>query len=426
MTEEFLHYLWQYRLLDQNLRIDTGENLTVLHPGNHNHDGGPDFFNARIRIGETIWAGNVEIHVAASDWFRHKHHDDHAYDNVILHVVYENDFPVIDRNQKIIPTLSVKGCFAEDIYSRYEGFLQTRSWIPCETVIRDLSGDHFEYWSAGLAVERLGYKSMIIRSSWESSGYDWEETFKQNLFRAFGFKVNAQPFELLSKSIPLKLLNKHRGNLFQLEALLFGQSGMLEGEVADDYFLQLKAEYNFIRDKYSLTPIDQGLWKFLRLRPSNFPSIRIAQLAQLLHDKDSLFTALLKQHDPEQLSGLFSATASSFWDTHYTFRKLSGNKPKLIGTCSTQLLILNFVVPFLFFYGQEKDKNELREGCLTLLENLPGESNSDINRWKTLGFPVNSGLYTQALIQLKSVYCDRKRCLECRMGNKLLNSEVAK
>ena len=420
MTEEFIHYIWQFRLLNTDLQTEDGESLTVLHPGFSNHDGGPDFFNSRIRIGNTIWAGNVEIHVNASDWFRHKHHKDKAYDNVILHVVLTNDLQVFDRNQKRIPTVTVKGRFASTIYERYKGFLNNRLWIPCEQLILTVPDIHFDQWSSALAIERLEQKTVQIQKSWEAYKYDWDETFYQNLLKAFGFKINAHPFELLAKSLPHKILLKHRDNLFQLEALLFGQARMLERSFSEEYPQQLKEEYQFLQGKYSLRPIEGGLWKFLRLRPPNFPSIRIAQLAVLFASTDNLFSSILEFNTLSRIQELFSVTASGYWNTHFLFGKTSSLRPKLLGAYSVRLIALNLIIPFLFFYGMEKGIKDFKEKGMMMLEHLPGESNADLNHWKRLGMPVMNALNTQALIQLKTNYCDNKRCLECRIGTKLL------
>jgi len=421
MNEEFLHYLWKYRLLDPELRTSSGENLAVLHPGEHNTDGGPDFFNARIRIGSTVWAGNVEIHVNASDWYRHRHEKDHAYDNVILHTVYEKDVVVSGHAGEEIPTLVMKGHFPEYIYDRYRDFLENLRWIPCQGAIGDVDPFVFEQWIPALAVERLEEKTGSLRRSLETCSYDWDETFYRNLARAFGFRINAQPFELLSGSLPWKLLQKHRDNLFQLEALLFGQAGMLRAEFSEEYPRLLQQEYRFLAGKYGLESIPVSLWKFLRLRPSNFPTIRIAQLAALVHRSDNLFTAILDAKDPGSVAGFFAVNASAYWDSHFLFGKLSTSKTKTVGSSSVGLLIINLVAPFLFLYGEVKTLPWYKEKGLTFLEILPPEANADVDRWKEMGIPVPDALHSQALLHLKSIYCNKKRCLECRIGGQLLS-----
>ncbi|MCX6251099.1 MAG: DUF2851 family protein [Bacteroidetes bacterium] len=422
MTEEFLHYLWEYRLLKPDLQTCDGVELTILHPGKHNRDGGPDFFNSRIRIRDTIWAGNVEIHVNASDWLRHRHQEDPAYENVILHVVFENDINIVDRYGKILPVLEVKGCFPETIYSRYRDFILNRSWIPCEPQLKDVPGFVFDQWSAALVLERLEQKIHLMKQSWASNQYDWEETCYQFLFKAFGFKINAHAFELLAKSISWRTLQKHRDHPFQLESLLFGQAGMLMGDFSEEYPQKLAKEYEFLRQKYELDSIEKGIWKFLRLRPSNFPTIRIAQLASLIEAKENLFSEILESGSVEKLTGIFSVAASKYWNDHFMFGRLTANSQKVVGIASIRLVIMNFVVPFMFFAGQEKGKKNYKERGMTILEQLPGEVNADLIRWKELGLPVSNALYTQALIQLKTSYCDKIRCLDCRIGNQLLRT----
>jgi len=425
MNEEFLHYLWQYRLLDPELHTVTGEPLVVLHPGEHNKDGGPDFFNARLKINGTTWAGNVEIHVKASAWYKHRHQHDPAYDNVILHTVYENDVEVTRRSDEKIPTLVLKGHFPGYIYDRYRDFQENINWIPCQAIIGSMDPFIFEQWIPGLAIERIEDKLLLLKRSLEASKFDWEETFFRNLARSFGFRINAQPFDLLARSLPWKLLQKHRDNLFQLEALLFGQAGMLEQDFTEEYPRLLQQEYRFLKGKYGLQGIPGSLWKFLRLRPSNFPAIRIAQFACLIHSTKDLFHSILESRDPREMTELFGVQASGYWDTHFLFGKWSASRPKLLGIASIRLLTVNLVVPFLFLYGEVKALPSYKEKGLAFLELLPPESNSDISHWNEIGIPAPDSLHTQALLQLKSCYCDRKRCLECRIGNQLLTSGQA-
>jgi len=422
MEEEFFHYLWKYRLLDKELRTVAGDPLTILHPGTHNHDSGPDFFNSRIRFGDTTWAGNVEIHVNSSDWYKHNHQQDRAYDNVILHVVYENDIPVTGFNGNLLPTLSLKGKFPESILSRYKDFLRNQRWIPCEQLIPGVDGFQFSQWSPVLVLEFQAEKMNRFRDSLDQCLNDWDECFYQQLSRSFGFRINAHPFELLSKSLPVRLLKKYTSQRFQLEALLFGQSGLLFEKFSEDYPQQLQKEYEFLRQKHSLEPINPAVWKFLRLRPSNFPTIRIAELAALLYRRDDLFSIILECKDAESIRHLFNVRASDYWSTHFRFSKVSPERHKVLGTSSIDLLIMNFVIPFLFFYGESKRIESQKEKSLLFLEQMPGEMNTDISRWKELGLPVSNALQTQALIRLKRGYCEQKKCLECRIGNVLLNA----
>jgi hypothetical protein len=426
MNEEFLHYLWKYRLLDPELRTVAGEPLTVLHPGEHNRDGGPDFFNARLKINGTTWAGNVEIHVRASSWYRHRHHHDRAYDNVILHVVYENDADVLRTPDEQIQTLIMKGHFPEYIYERYRDFKDNQRWIPCEALVGNTDPFVIAQWIPALAVERLEEKILLLKKNLEASKFDWEETFYCNLARSFGFRINAQPFELLARSLPWKVLQKHCENLFQLEALLFGQAGLLAENLTEEYPRLLVREYRFLKEKYGLHEIPGSTWKSLRLRPSNFPAIRIAQFASLVHQRKDLYRSVLECNHPEELILLFSVQASAYWDSHFVFGKWSAPRPRMLGADSIRLITINLVAPFYFLYGEAKALPSFKEKGLAFLELLPPESNSDLSRWKGLGITAIDALHTQALIHLKSCYCDKRRCLECRIGNALLNGEMTK
>ena len=423
MTEEFLYYLWGFRLLDSNLQTTKGEPVTILHPGERNNDGGPDFLNARIRIGDTLWAGNVEIHIDPDDWFLHNHHHDRSYENVILHVVY-HDGPVSESIKPLtLPTLILEGRFPQTIYSRYKYFLENPSWIPCQQLIRDLDPIHFSQWSTALAVERLVERSYQWKSLLEANRFDWEETFYQGLTKAFGLRINTLPFELLAKSLPLKVVLKHQQSPFQLEALAFGQSGILNRCFMEEYPALLKKEYEFLSQKYGLRPIDPAQWKFLRLRPSGFPTVRIAQWAVFLQQSGAFFNLVLTCDDIGVIRRILTVQAPEYWDNHYIFEKQSPARPKFMGSAATDVVILNFVIPFLFFYGEEKSIQTFREISVKFLEQLPGETNSVINQWELLGLPVMNALQTQALIQLKSRYCDRKKCLSCRIGVKLMGRE---
>jgi hypothetical protein len=422
MNEEFFHYLWRFRLLDHDLLTIEGEPLTIIHPGEPNPNSGPDFFNARIRIGDTTWAGNVEIHIHASDWYRHNHQVDRAYDNIILHAVAENDVPVIDPNGRSIPTLEMKGRFPESILSCYQDFQRNQRWIPCEQLIADLDQRHFSQWATALNLEFQEEKMNRFRISLEQCRNDWDECFYQQLLRSFGFRINAVPFELLAKSLPYKTIRKYEVDQFILEALLFGQAGFLERDFNEEYPAKLKKEYNFLRAKHALKPVNPALWSFLRLRPSNFPTLRIAELATLLHRKENLFELLLKDEISRIMGNLFMVATTNYWSTHFHFDKLSTPHPKFMGRASADLLILNFVVPFLFFYGEMKQDTSQKERAIQLLELLPGEMNSVIRKWKESGFPVKNALHTQALLHLKRSYCDSRQCLKCRIGNVLLRN----
>jgi hypothetical protein len=420
MNELFLSYLWKYRLLGHDIQTDSGEPVAVIHPGDGNTDSGPDFFNARLRIGPTLWAGNVEIHVRASDWYRHGHHHDPAYDRVILHVVYDADQAVLHPNGVPVPMLVVRDHIPAGIFERYQRMMHNPQWIPCSSQLDATAGRGFGMWAPALALERLENKSSAIRQLLAGCSNDWEEAMYRHMAGSFGFKVNAMPFEMLAKSLPLKVLRKHCGNLFQLEALLFGQAGMLTGSFSDAYPRSLITEYDYLSKKYMLTPLTSPGWKFLRLRPTNFPTIRISQFAAFLLETRARFFALFGQKPFPLSRDLFARRSSEYWDSHYVFDKHAGYRPKTMGESCINLVIVNGLSPFLFCYGLEKGKPDICEAVLAFLETVPGEKNSITERWRAAGFPTDNSLLTQSLIHLKQSYCDRKRCLECRIGSTLL------
>jgi hypothetical protein len=420
MTEYFLAWLWKFRHLDSGLILESGEQLLILSPGTQNTDGGPDFFNARIRIDDTTWAGNVELHVKSSDWYRHDHHKDDAYRNAILHVVYENDTPVTYPDGHEIPTLVVKHHFPPRLFDRFIQLGTSNQWIPCYNQLKDQKISGFSLWSPALATEKFINKSQTIRLLWESALFNWDEAFYRQIAWCFGFRVNNIAFELLAKSISLKIIQQNASSLPLLEALLFGQAGMLEDEFEEDYPQSLKRDYNFLRAKYRLAPCPVIPWKFLRMRPSNFPTIRISQWANLLHITGGKFFQLLEHGDVPDIFRESKIVTSEYWFTHYLFDKPSVFSRKTLGRESADLIMINGIAPFLFFYGFEKAQPAFREKALELLERLGPENNAVITRWKSTGLTCENALHSQALLYLKKDYCDQKRCLECRIGHELL------
>jgi hypothetical protein len=420
MTEEFLQYLWKYRLYKPGLSLVTGEPLEVIHPGDQNFDEGPDFFNARIRLGNTIWAGNAEVHIRASDWQKHNHDVEKNYGNVVLHVVYENDYPVSRANGEIIPAVELRNQFDLAMFERYHGFMQNKQWIPCEGLLATVSSFEKEAWLERLLVERLEHKEDLITVALKQNQNDWHETFYRSLARAFGFKLNANAFELLAKSLPQHNLGKHKDNLMQVEALLFGQAGLLSEELTEQYAQTLRHEYIYLRKKFQLQPIGGHLWRFMRLRPSNFPTLRIAQFAMLIHQSSGLLSQLLEIEDTAKLLRLLDTGCSEYWLTHYSFGKTSAPRLKHLGEASVFSLVINTVVPFMFAMGKQKDNQLLKDKAFQLLHDLPGEENSITRHWTSLGMDNSSAANSQALIELKNNYCDFKKCLNCRIGNVLI------
>lgn len=422
MTEEFLHYVWKYRLIDQHLVSTSGDQLVVIQPGSHNFDSGPDFFTAKIKINDTVWAGNVEIHVYSSDWYLHNHQYDQAYDNIILHIVYEDDKPVLRQNGKPVPTLELKGHFKQSLYDRYTYFMTNKNWIPCEKLIQGVDRFVMNNWIDRLMIEKLENKASEITSHFLNNGSDWEQTFYEFLSRNFGFKVNGAPFQLLAKSLPLKILAKHKDDKFQVEALLFGQAGLLHTRFADDYPKKLKKEYVFLRKKYDLKPIDQHLWRFMRLRPSNFPTIRISQFADLIYSSSHLFSTIIEKKNLKDMIELFNISVSAYWNSHYVFDKLSSNRKKAMSVKTIHLLIINTIVPILFVYGKYRNDQSMIDRALKFLDQLPAEQNAIISKWEELELSVRSSFQSQALILLKNSYCKNKRCLNCGIGNEILKN----
>ena len=423
MTEDFLHFVWKYGLFDRNsLFTDQQENVKVIHLGEHNTDAGPDFLNARIMIGNTLWAGNVEVHLRSSDWYRHNHQFDKAYDNVILQVVYEHDRQILRTNNEPIPSLELK--FSNKLFDNYTGLMSSIRTIPCAVRIRNIDPIVMECWMNALVVERIRQKSDAIAILLNQNKNNWEETFYVFLARSFGSGINHVPFELLAKSFPLKFVSKHKDDLFRLEALLFGQAGFLDSaEEQDDYYALLKKEYQYLQKKYNLIPIEKHLWKFLRIRPLNFPTIRIGQLAAVLCQSPGLFSRILECRTAKEVIPVFNNQPSDYWKTHYTFgNDQTEKKSGRMGERSIHLLLINTVIPFLFIYGMLTGREILKERAMEWLADLPPEQNRMISEWKKLGFKPSSAFYTQGLIQLTRNYCYRKKCLACSAGIRIISS----
>lgn len=422
MTEEFLHYIWKYRLIDHHLVLTSGDQLHVIHPGTHNSDSGPDFFNARIKINQTEWAGNVEIHVRSSNWYQHKHQFDKAYDNIVMHVVFEDDKPVLRQNGNPIPTLELKSHFNPSLFDRYTYFMTNKNWIPCEKLIHGVDRFVINNWIDRLMIEKLENKAAEITSHFLNNNSDWEQTYYEFLARNFGFKVNGAPFHLLAKSLPLNILSKHKNDLFQIEVLLYGQAGLLKASFKDEYPNKLKKEYGFLQKKYNLDTIDQHLWRFMRLRPSNFPTIRISQFADLIFKSSHLFSSVSEKKSLPSLIEEFDVSVSDYWNSHFMFDKSSNKRTKNISHKTIHLLIINTFIPFLYVYGKYRHNQSMIDRALKLLDQLPGEQNAIISKWATLGLSVRSSFQTQALILLKNSYCKNKRCLNCGIGNEILKN----
>lgn len=421
--EDFLHYIWKFRLFDRmDLRTTDGDELEVYSAGLHNSDSGPDFQNARIRIGDTTWAGNVEVHLSSSDWKKHGHATDNAYENVILHVVYRDDTPLVLANGRKVPTLVLENRVPDELYGRYHKLIfGNQTIIPCEANIGGVDNLTLYNWLTRVLVERLEKKSAAVISALNLNRGDWEETFYQFLAANFGFKTNALPFELLARSVPQNVFAKHKNNALQIEALIFGQAGFLNADLKDEYPRKLKVEYEFLRKKYTLTPIENHLWKFMRLRPANFPTIRLAQFAGLIEQSNHLFSKLLEIRDVKTLQSLFvGIRINPYWENHYRFDVESAPVAKNIGLDSVNILLLNTLALFLFSYGKHSQTQHFVNRSLQLLEFLPHEDNKIVSDFVNLGVKIKSAFESQALLELRNNYCNYKKCLQCGVGNKIL------
>lgn len=417
MNERFLYYLWENRLVYRDLRTTSESPLEIINPGFRNTDSGPDFLEAKIKIGEQVWAGHVEIHVKTSDWNRHGHQNDKAYNNVILHVVFENDTIVND-----IPVLEVKDHFDASLYCRYEKILMSQHWIACERQLRQVKSLTINTCLERMAVERLEQKAAFVSKLLISNKFDWESTFYQLLLRYFGMKVNSEAFETLASILPLKILLKHADNLCQLEAMLLGCAGFLEIESDEDYPMLLKREFAVMQSKFNLLTMPIERWKLLRMRPVNFPTIRLAQLAQMIYQNGCLFSKIKEAKTVTEAKILFDVEASPYWDTHYRFNVEGPFRPKHLGESAADVLMINAVIPMLFCYGQFHKDPSYCEKALRFLEETNAEDNTITRHFTAIGITANNAMQSQALLYLYNFYCKRKRCLECGIGNYLLRT----
>jgi len=425
MKEEFLHWLWKYSLYNQENLFDNEKNkILVLDPGEYNRDSGPDFFNARILIAGTVWAGNVEIHIKSSHFDNHGHQNDPAFNNVILHIVAEYDKPVFNAKGEELLTAEIS--FDSSLYEKYVSLVNNPFIIACQDDICRVDHMLMVHWLNSLVIERLQAKSDLILKIFSQTGNDWEETFYRILTRYFGFRVNTEPFEMLAAALPFRIIRKHTDNIFQIEALLFGTAGLLKAglfkeAISDEYYHSLIQEYAILSAKYSLQSLHGWLWKFARLRPANFPTIRLSQLAAMLSVTGGLFSRVLEATDINQIKELFEVSASHYWDDHFVFGKKSRNIKKNTGSLAGDILLINAVIPIIFVYGQSRDCQNVSERALSFLENIASEDNIIISEWRAAGILAESAFYSQALIQLRNEYCKKRKCLDCRIGSKIIS-----
>ncbi|WP_293782970.1 DUF2851 family protein [uncultured Pedobacter sp.] len=420
--EDFLHYVWQFRSFDYNgLQTCDGENLEIINTGLLNRNAGPDFNHAKIKIGETTWAGNVEIHLKSSDWLKHNHQADPAYENVILHVVYQHDAEISRMDGTVLPVLELKDRISADLIRKYENLFLTLTDFPCIAQIGRVDELIVGAFLSRTLVERFEQKTSAVTETLNELKGNWDETFYRFMARNFGFKINALPFELFAKAVPQHIYARHKNNSHQIEALVFGAAGFLNDHFEEEYPQKLKAEFQFLQKKYKLVPIDVSMWKFMRMRPQNFPTIRLAQFAALITKANHLFSKIMDIKQVAELRTLFeNLPVNDYWKTHYHFKKVTSSVNTQIGKTSVDNILLNTVALFLFAYGKHTAAPYFISRAVKLLESLPAEENAITGKFTGAGVKMENAFASQGILQLKKHYCDKKKCLSCGIGIKIL------
>lgn len=417
--EQLLHYVWKHKIFPlKELKTTTGQQVEVIDTGLANTDAGPDFFNAKLKLDGVLWIGNIEIHERSSDWFKHGHHADAGYNSVILHIASEIDTEISRSNGERIPQIQL--ICPEAVRTNYKELLETDSYPPCYRIIPSLPPFTAHSWMTALQMERFEQKATLLNERLKRCQGNWEDAFFITLARNFGFGLNGDAFETWAHRLPFRAVDKHRNDLFQIEAIFFGQAGILEDSDGDGYYLRLKKEYTYLQHKFGLIPMDASLWRFLRLRPANFPHIRIAQLACLYHRAYGLLSRIMETETLQGLRDILKGGTSEYWLTHYTFGGSSPSRPKTLSNTSLDLLIINTVVTFLYAYGLHKGNRVLCARAGSFLEELKAENNYITRMWEQCGMKASNAADSQALIQLKKEYCDKKKCLYCRIGYEYL------
>ena len=417
--EQLLHYVWKHKIFPlKELKTTTGQQVEVIDTGLANTDAGPDFFNAKLKLDGVLWIGNIEIHERSSDWFKHGHHADTGYNSVILHIASEIDTEISRSNGERIPQIQL--ICPEAVRTNYKELLETDSYPPCYRIIPSLSPFTAHSWMSALQMERFEQKATLLNERLKRCQGNWEDAFFITLARNFGFGLNGDAFETWAHRLPFRAVDKHRNDLFQIEAIFFGQAGILEDSDGDGYYLRLKKEYTYLQHKFGLIPMDASLWRFLRLRPANFPHIRIAQLACLYHRAYGLLSRIMETETLQGVRDILKGGTSEYWLTHYTFGGSSPSRPKTLSNTSLDLLIINTVVTFLYAYGLHKGNRVLCARAGSFLEELKAENNYITRMWEQCGMKASNAADSQALIQLKKEYCDKKKCLYCRIGYEYL------
>ncbi|MGM5470686.1 DUF2851 family protein [Flavobacteriaceae bacterium LMO-SS05] len=421
MQEEFLHYIWKHKKLDvRNLKTTKNEPIEIISVGQHNLNSGPDFFNAQLKLGHQLWAGNVEIHIKSSDWFVHNHEQDKAYDNVILHVVWEHNIDIHRKDNSEIPTLELKNCVDSHLLVNYNNlFSKQNKWINCEYHFADVDAFILDNWLERLYFERLERKSNTIQELLAGSNNDWEAVLFKLLARTFGLKVNGDAFFSLAQSIDFSVIRKLQSKPEHLEALLFGQAGFLDSDVQDSYYISLAKDYQFLKQKYQLDHQPVLPIQFFRLHPPNFPTIRLSQLAMVYSQHQNLFSKIMSLQTLSEFYELFEISTSSFWETHYTFEKQSKASIKSLTKPFIDLILINTILPLKFCYSRHIGQ-QIEDQIITIASGISSEVNSIIKAYNSLKKVSQTALQSQALIQLKSEYCDKNKCLQCAIGNSII------
>lgn len=422
MKEDFLHFLWQFQQFNKtDLKTIAGESIKIIKTGHHNHNAGPDFENGKIVINDIVWVGNIEIHLRSSDWELHQHQNNRAYENVIFHVVWEYNKPIFRQDGSEIATIELKSRTDISLIKEYENILNHQGFIPCEAHFKSVDNLAKITMLDKALSQRLEQKANIIQQNWIKNKEDFEETAYQTLGKNFGFKINSEAFVRLTENLPLKILRKHSNSIFQIEALLFGQAGFLES-VSDDYSKKLKQEYDFLAEKYQLksNKLEKHQWKFLRLRPANFPTIRIAQFAQIIQNTNNFFSLFTETELFKTLNQKLSVQQSEYWQKHYLFGEQSNHKVGNIGKASIQNIIINTVIPILAFAYIYYEKQNLIERAILFLEQLPSENNHITENWKNTGLKISNAFDSQGSIELYHHFCSEKQCLKCQIGITIL------
>ena len=422
MNENLLHFLWKLKLFSvKNLKSTNGEIIHIISNGIHNLNTGPDFLNAKIEIENQVWAGNVEIHINSSDWYKHNHETDKNYDAVILHVVWEHDVEIFRKNNAKIVTLELKNYISKEVLNNYNQlFSKNKKWINCENEIQFIDSFIFENWLERLYFERLEQKSSIIQEILTTNNNNWEATLFILLAKSFGLKVNGDAFLNFANSFDFSIVRKVSNNVEQLEALFLGQAGLLSNKKESIYFERLKKEYKYLKVKFNLTPILGGQVQFFRLRPNNFPTLRLSQLAYLYNKYQNLFSKIIEIDSLELFYSLFEVSTLPFWETHFTFEKESKKSTKKLTKSFIDLVLINTIIPLKFVYLKSLGKSDY-SSLFTVLEQIKPEKNSIISRYNDLKIKSSNAFKTQALLQLKSEYCSKQLCLQCAIGKTILN-----